>query len=82
MKLLNQYTCRSSCVVFDIRWSVPFVEIWSNSYSCLAFGSSANKVSRTRGQAWSEVFSACESTSWKQYTFNEGMVVDIDIGLS
>ena len=36
----------------------------------MAFGSRFNRVSRNTGQAWSEVFGACESTVWKEFFSN------------
>jgi len=69
--MIFSYTCRNSYSVFatDKRWGVAFST--PNEYCCLAFGSRRNRVSRNTGQAWSEVFDACESTVWKELFFDQ-----------
>lgn len=69
--MIFNYTCRGNYSVFasNYRWSVPFRA--PNEFGSLAFGNIFNRVSRNNGQAWSEVFNACESTAWKEYFFHQ-----------
>jgi hypothetical protein len=69
--ILKQFTCRGDYVVFalNVRWGVVFET--PNEYSSLVFGSVRNRISRNWGQAWSEAFNCCESTSWREFTFFE-----------
>lgn len=69
--MIFNYTCRSSYFLFarNQRWGVAFSA--PNEYCCLAFGSMRNRVSRNTGQAWSEVFNACESTVWTEFSVDE-----------
>lgn len=67
--MIFNYTCRNSYSVFarNQRWGAVFST--PNEYCSLAFGSRRNRVSRNLGQAWSEVFNACESTVWIDFSF-------------
>jgi len=69
--MIFNYTCRKSYSVFarNQRCGVAFST--PSQYSSLCFGSRFNKVSRNTGQAWSEVFGACESTVWKEFFFGQ-----------
>ena len=69
--MIFNYTCRHTYSVFtrNQRFGVAFST--PNEYCCLAFGSRFNRVSRNTGQAWSEVFGACESTVWKEFFFEQ-----------
>jgi len=69
--MLFHFTCRSSYSVFNRnqRWGAVFST--PNEYCCLAFGSRRWRVSRNTGQAWSEVFNACESTVWMEFYFHQ-----------
>jgi len=69
--MLQSFTCRHTYSVFarNQRFGVAFIT--PNEYCCLAFGSRFNTVSRNTGQAWSEVFGACESTVWKEFFFEQ-----------
>lgn len=69
--MLFSYTCRQDYLVFNRnqRWGTAFST--PNEYSSLCFGSRFNRVSRSSGQAWSEVFNACESTVWKEFYFHQ-----------
>ena len=72
--MIFNYTCRNSYSVFarNKRFGVAFST--PNDHTgkcCIAFGSRFNRVSRNTGQAWSEVFNACESTVWKEFFFEQ-----------
>lgn len=71
LKMFRNYTCRSSYSVFNRnqKWGAAFST--PNEHCSLAFGSRRNRVSRNLGQAWSEVFNACESTVWTEFFFHQ-----------
>jgi len=73
--MIFNYTCRSSYHVFarNYAFSVPFHS--TNEFGSLAFGRIINRVSRHRGNAWSDVFGGCESAVWRDFSFHQNEMV-------